>query len=127
MIFVDTSVFLHAVGAEHPLRAPSVAFFLDSRRQKGGALVTSAEVLQELLHLYTPQNRLEELDAALQLAVDVCIDVWSVETADVRLGRTLMTSYPGLSSRGLLHLASCRRRNVSEIRTWDRALAAAFR
>ena len=127
MIFVDTSVFMHAVGAEHPLRTPSVAFFLDSRREKARPLVTSAEVLQELLHLYTPQNRLEELDAALQLAVDVCFDVWSVETADVRLGRTLMTSYPALSSRGLLHLASCRRRNVGEIRTWDRSLAAAFR
>ena len=126
MIFVDANVFMYAVGGEHPLRRPSIEFFFEARRATSNPLFTSAEVLQELLHTYVPQGRADDLDAALQLAIDVCAEVWPVEVADVRLGRTLMRSYPALSARGLLHLASCRRRNVRAMKTYDRALAAAF-
>ncbi|HUP20668.1 MAG TPA: VapC toxin family PIN domain ribonuclease, partial [Gemmatimonadota bacterium] len=34
--------------------------------------------------------------------------------------------HPGLSARDLLHLASCLRRQVDRIQTFDRALHAAF-
>jgi len=127
VIFVDANVFMYAIGGEHPLREPSIEFFMQSRRSTRSPLFTSAEVLQELLHTYMPQSRTEDLDAALQLASDVCVEVWPVEAADVRMGRTLMTSYPALAARDLLHLACCRRRNVSQMKTYDRALAAAFK
>jgi hypothetical protein len=42
------------------------------------------------------------------------------------LARALVERYPGLPARDLLHLACCRRREVAEIKTFDRALAAAF-
>ena len=124
MIFVDTNVVMFAVGREHPLRGAARDFFEDSIEL---GLCTSAEVLQELVHAYLPVQRMAVLDAALEL-VDRCIPrVFPVEAEDVRGARSLVDKHPELGSRDLLHLAVCRRYDVKKIKTFDRALAAAFR
>jgi predicted nucleic acid-binding protein len=125
VIFVDTNVFMYAVGGTHPLRAEAQGFFRDSL-ERGDPLVTSAEVLQELLHVYLPVGRVETLDAALRLVDGTISAVWSIEAEDVRFARSLLDDQPGLSARDLLHLAVCRRRSARSVKTFDRALAAAF-
>jgi hypothetical protein len=126
VIFVDTNVVMYAVGRPHPLKAEAEAFFEAVLRERR-ALATSAEVLQELLHAYLPAARLETLDAAFELVESLVHTVWVVEAEDVRLARALVGRHPGLEARDLLHLASCRRRGVDEIKTFDRPLAAALR
>jgi predicted nucleic acid-binding protein len=125
VIFVDTNVLMYAVGGDHPLREAARLFF-EETLARGERLVTSAEVLQELLHAYLPVNRPETLDAALTLAEARIPVVWPVEREDVGLARALVGRFPGLGARDLLHLACCKRRDVGEIKTFDRALAAAF-
>lgn len=124
MIFVDTNVFMYAVGRDHPLRMPAREFFEYSleHRQR---LVTSAEVTQELLHAYLPVSRVSTLDSALMLAQSLA-EIWPVEVADVIHARILHNRHPGLGARDLLHLASCQRRGVRQIKTFDQALAHAF-
>ena len=117
---------MYAVGGEHPLRAEARSFFADALEHRE-RLVTSSEVFQELLHVYLPVDRLDTLDAALTLAEARMAVVWPVEPEDVRLARVLVGRHPGLGARDLLHLACCKRREVSEIKTFDRALAGAFR
>jgi predicted nucleic acid-binding protein len=73
-----------------------------------------------------PVNRLATLDAGLALAEARIADVWPVAADDVRLARALVTRHAGLGARDLLHLACCKRRDAGEIKTFDRALAAAF-
>jgi uncharacterized protein len=125
MMFVDTNVFMYAVGREHPLRADARAFFSEAVKMSR-PLVTSAEVLQELLHAYLPFDRIGTLDAAFAL-VDGCVDgVWSVEADDARLARALVSEFPGLGARDLLHVACCRRRSVTQIMTFDRSLRSAM-
>jgi uncharacterized protein len=89
-------------------------------------LCRSAEVLQELLHAYLPVQRIATLDAAWRLAESALKELWAVDPEDVRLARDLRESFPSLGARDLLHLACCRRRGVMKIKTFDRALAAAF-
>jgi hypothetical protein len=125
MIFVDANVLVYAVGAAHPLRDEARAFFEESLATSR-PLATSAEVLQELLHVYLPVGRLATLDAALALAGSTIGTVWPVDGEDVRQARTLADIHRGLGARDLLHLACCRRREVQGIKTFDRALAAAF-
>lgn len=125
MIFVDTNVFMYAVGREHPLRDEARGFFRRTL-ERDEALVTSAEVLQELLHAYLPVGRLAQLDAALALVAARVREVWPVEEADVRLARTLAARHRGLGARDLLHLACCQRRRARSIQTYDRGLAAAM-
>ncbi|TVS12198.1 MAG: PIN domain-containing protein [Wenzhouxiangella sp.] len=126
MIFVDTNVFIYAVGREHPLKKPARAVFEQAISEPGKALVTSAEVLQELLHVYLPVERVQTLHDALELAQRVIREVWAVEPDDVLTALQLNDAYPGLGARDLIHLACCQRRGVREIRTFDRALNAAF-
>jgi predicted nucleic acid-binding protein len=82
--------------------------------------------LQELLHAYLPVGRLDRLDAAMQLAQQVTTEIWPTDADDVLLARALIARYPGLAARDLVHLASCRRREIDRVRTFDRGLAAAF-
>lgn len=125
MIFVDTNVLVYAVGRKHPLREKARDFFMESFASRE-QLVTSAEVLQELLHIYLPVQRTQTLDTALALVEAMIPRVWSVEAEDVRLARSLADRHPDLSARDLLHLACCKRRDVRRIKTFDRGLAAAF-
>jgi predicted nucleic acid-binding protein len=124
VIFVDTNVFMYAVGREHPLRRPAQQFFQRAFERGRVPLYTSAEVLQELLHAYVPVQRMATLDAALRLVEGVIDEVWPVEADDVRLARSLADAHPGLRARDLLHVASCTRREVTRIKTYDRALNA---
>jgi len=122
--FVDTNVFVYAVGRPHPLREPAQAV-LRGRLDRGVPMATSAEVLQELMHVYLPVGREETLDAALKLASDLTV-VWPVDVTDVLAARRLSASKPGLGARDLLHLAVCRRHGAGELLSFDRALNAAF-
>lgn len=124
MTFVDTNVFMYAVGRPHRLRAPARAFFAEAARTQT-RLCTSAEVLQELLHAYVPPGRIDALDAALSLVDAVDAEIWPLEPEDVQLARRLHRRFPSLGARDLCHLASCRRRNVKDIKTFDNGFDAA--
>lgn len=126
MIFVDTNFFMYAVGRPHPLQPEAQAFF-EASAEAASRLVTSAEVLQELLHAYLPVRRYETLEAAWTLVRGQISVVWDLEAEDVYLARALAGGNPGLSARDLLHLASCKRRNVRDLRSFDGNLAAAAR
>ena len=123
VIFIDTNVFMYAVGRAHPLRDPARDFFVECNRNRT-PLCTSAEVLQELAHAYLPVARPRTLDAAMSLIVRSRVEVWPLELEDVTLARQLHERFPTLGVRDLCHLASCRRRGVSEVKTFDRALEA---
>ena len=125
MTFVDTNVFMYAVGRHHPLRAEARSFFADALVRQM-PLVTSAEVLQELVHAYFPVGRQATLERAMALLQGHAVTVWPLEQEDVTLAVQLCRRFPSLGARDLCHLASCRRRNVSTIKTFDKALATAL-
>ena len=125
MIFVDANLFMYAVGRSHPLRREAQDFFRNAFRE-ATRLCTSAEVLQELLLAYGPLRRLDTLERALRLVPLHRIEVWPLEHEDVSLASELFEKYPTLSARDLCHLASCRRRGVTRIKTFDQALAGVY-
>ena len=125
MIFVDSNIFIYAVGRSHPLKAEAQNFFVDSS-QKGRRLVTSAEVLQELLHAYLPVGRLATLDAAMTLAAKGVDQILPIDSAAVIHARNLVNQHPGLTARDLVHLAVCHQHQVKKLKTFDRNLHAAF-
>lgn len=125
MIFVDSNVFIYAVGRSHPLKAEARNFFLDSSKE-GKRLVTSAEVLQELLHVYLPVERMKALDAAIELATLGVDRVIVIDSAAVLHARNLADNFPGLTARDLLHLSVCQLHKIKELKTFDRNLHAVF-
>ncbi|MDE2804191.1 MAG: type II toxin-antitoxin system VapC family toxin [Gemmatimonadota bacterium] len=125
MIFVDTNVFMYHVGAEHPLQDQARGFFRDARL-RNLRLVTSVEVLQEILHRYVKLGRRGTAPAAFALVDGSVSEVWSVERVDIELARGLADRYPGLEARDLVHLACCIRHEPHDLMTFDRGLAAAW-
>ena len=125
MIFVDTNVLMYVVGGVHPLGAEA-RHFIDESLAQGTPLVTSAEVLQELLHVYLRADRSTTLAHAFELVERCMDDVWPLEKADVTLASDLSSVHAGLDARDLVHLACCHRRGVAALKTFDRALAAAW-
>jgi predicted nucleic acid-binding protein len=122
--FVDTNIFVYAVGRKHPLRQ-AAQVMLRERLEQQVPMATSAEVLQELLHVYLPVGRMATLDAALRLATDLTT-TWPIDRSDVQAARDLAAGGTGLGARDLLHLAVCRRHGAEELLSFDRALVAAF-
>lgn len=126
MTFLDTNVFIHFLGREHRLRDQARAQ-LQRLVQRETRLATSAEVLQELLHYYHRDQRMRDLDDAFVL-VENCVDeIWTVGKEDVVTARHLVSTYPGLEARDLVHLACCLRRKAHNLLTFDRGLEAAWR
>jgi predicted nucleic acid-binding protein len=125
MVFVDSNIFIYAVGAPSSQKEPCRRFL---RRElvEDQPLVTSAHVLQELHHVYLRQGRLGALEQALTLCRLSTREIWTIEAEDVYLIRSLHSSHQQLESSDLLHIACCQRRGVSRVATFDRALAAAF-
>ena len=75
--------------------------------------------------MYLPVRRYDAFEDALELIRRSAVEVWPLEEADVILARQLHDQHPTLAARDLCHLASCRRRGVREIMTFDDALGAA--
>lgn len=125
MIFVDTNVLMYSVGGKHPL-GKEARGFIEESLTRGERLVTSAEVLQELLHVYLRADRRTTLAHAFELVESCMDDVWPVEAEDVTLARDVSNVHPVLEARDLVHLACCHRRGVTALKTFDRALAAAW-
>ena len=125
MIFVDANLFMYFVGAAHPLRDDARAFFIQAR-ERDLRLVTSAEVLQEILHRYLRAGRSRVADAAFDLVNATVSETWPVERGDVEMARKLSSRHPGLEARDLVHLACCLRREPKRLVTFDRGLAAAW-
>ena len=125
MVFVDTNVFMYFVGADHPRRDEARAFFIRAR-ERDIRLVTSAEVLQEILHRCLRTGRSRVANAAFDLVDATVSEVWPVERQDIDMARGLSNQHPGLEARDLVHLACCIRREPRRLVTFDRGLAAAW-
>ena len=89
-------------------------------------MVTSAEVLQELLYFCHRTRRWAVLEDAFTLVEQTVDEVWAVDRADVDMARSLVVLYPGLEARDLVHLACCIRRQPRDLVTFDRGLKAAW-
>jgi predicted nucleic acid-binding protein len=125
MTFVDTNVFMYAVGDPHPLQEAAWNFF-DQSYVDGIQLCTSAEVLQELAHAYLRVDRGEVFNSAMEILSRLGVEVWPLERENVLLARQLHERHPELSARDLCHLASCQRRGIGEMMTFDQNLASVF-
>ena len=119
MTFVDTNVFMYAVGRPHPLRGRARAFFRESVAGQRN-LCTSAEVLQELMHAYLPVERRQTLEAAMSLVAGSGIEVWPLEREDVELARQLHEQLPALGRARSLpprKLPAARRHRHQDVRS----------
>lgn len=118
-LFVDTAVIMYAAGTEHPLRAPCQRLLGRVAEQRIEA-VTSAGVIQEILHRFTALRRPEVGAAMARDALDLFAPVLPITDAVMRRMPDLVQRYPGLAARDLVHVATCLEEGIGEILSPDR-------
>jgi predicted nucleic acid-binding protein len=119
VIFVDSNIPMYLVGVAHPhkIDAQRTLERLVSDDQR---LVTSAEVLQEILHRYRAIDRPDAIQPAFDALLGVVDDVLPVEQVDTERARDILLGRWSLSSRDALHVALMQRHGVEQILSFDR-------
>lgn len=117
-VFLDANVPMYAGGAASPQKADCVAFI---RKVAAGGIagVTSAEVLQEILHRYLHLKRPELARQVYDAFRNVAHEVFAVEVEDLDSARQLMDKYPKAKARDLVHVAVMIRRGITVLASYD--------
>jgi uncharacterized protein len=118
-VFIDTAVIMYAAGGEHPLREPCGRIIAGIGDGDIDA-VTSAEVIQEILHRFISLRRPEIGRIQAIEALDLFAPILPLTHALMRRAPDLARKYPSLDARDLVHVATCIHEGISEIVSPDR-------
>ena len=117
--FLDANVPMYAVGREHRYKAPCLRI-LEAVATRDLDGVSSSEVVQEILHRFFS---LGEREKALSVAADFLAllrqGILSVGVADMAEVLEIARSYPQLSARDLVHVATMRTNGLKDIVSAD--------
>ena len=125
-MYVDTTIFMYAMGAESRFKDPC-ARILRAGAADRAVLVTSAETLHEVLHRYRSIGRYKEIQAtfdAISAAVQRILPVTFDDVEEARRLGEQVSGGPQASARDLVHAAVARRQGLREILTVDAGFGA---
>jgi uncharacterized protein len=117
-VFLDTNVFIYAAAAESPNKAQCVALL---RRVAAGELdaATSAEVIQEIHHVFRRRGRLEDGITLGREVASLFPGLLPITRADVLLSGEILTKRPQLSPRDALHAATALNAGIATVVSTD--------
>ena len=118
MTFIDSNIPMYLVGAPHAHKADAHRLLekLISERQR---LVTSAEVLQEILHRYVAINRRDAIQPAFDALLRIVDQVFAVDQAAAERAKEIVMGHPKMSARDALHLAVMESQKIAQICSFD--------
>ena len=118
--FIDANVPVYASGRPHPKKRPC-ARVLMMAAESPSSFVTSAEVLQEIVHLYTASGRWASGREVLRGFADVMHGrIEPVHGEDILAAARLADLHTGVSARDLVHAAVMQRLGIESIVSADR-------
>ena len=118
MIFVDSNIPMYLIGASHPNKLAAQRR-LEALISAGEALVTDAEVLQEILHRYHAISRVDAIQSAFDALLGVVDEVLPVHLVDVGRAKEIVMGASRLSARAALHVAIKEANGIRRILTFD--------
>jgi predicted nucleic acid-binding protein len=118
-LFLDANVFLYALGADSPHRAPcrDVLHAVGQGTLDG---ITSTEVLQEILHVRSRRVNVTDAASAVRAAADLVAEVLPVTSQDVIEACSLLEAHAGLGARDALRAAVMKNSQVHLLVSVDR-------
>ncbi len=118
MIFIDSNVPMYLVGATHPHKIDA-QHLLERAIADNERLVTSAEVLQEILHRYVAIERRDAIQPAFDALLGVVDEAYPIEQRDVERATIVLDGGIATSARDALHVAVMVHHGVTRILTFD--------
>jgi hypothetical protein len=86
---------------------------------RGERLVTSAEVMQEILHRYVAIRRPDAIQPALDALLGLVDEVFPIDALDVTNAKDVLATRAPMSARDALHVAVMKRRGVDTVLSFD--------
>ncbi len=118
MIFVDSNVPMYLIGAAHPHKTDAQRL-LERSITRDERLVTSAEVLQEILHRYVSIRRRDAIQPAYDALLGVVDEVFPITERDMRRAKDIVLGSEAVTARDALHLAVMEHHRVDTILSFD--------
>ena len=118
MIYIDSNIPMYLVGSDHPnkVRAQKLVHRAVEDEVR---LVSSVEVIQEILHRYVAIDRRDAIQPALDVLLGIVDNVLDVTLADGLRARDIVLGGNRLSARDALHIAVMERAGLSEVMSFD--------
>lgn len=116
--FLDTNIVMYAIGKDHPYKEPCRAVLEQVERDEID-VVTSVEVLQEILHRYYSLNRPELAELAYRSLEKGCEQIFPVTKADLDRAFDLLKVHPDIRSRDAVHAAVMLNNGLTHILSTD--------
>jgi predicted nucleic acid-binding protein len=110
---------MYLVGAPHPHKVDAQRLLERAIAQRE-RIVTSAEVMQEILHRYAAIDRRDAIQPAFELLLGVVDEVFPVDERTVLRAREILLAYSRLSARDAVHAATMELNGIRLILTFDR-------
>lgn len=118
MIFIDSNIPMYLVGAPHPNK-DAARRLLEQSINRNERLVTSAEVLQEILHRYHHIKRPDAVQPAFDALLGVVDEVYAIDEKVVQRAKELLLGLAGLSARDALHVAVMKQEGIDRVMSFD--------
>ena len=118
-MFVDANVFLYLAGRDAQYREACRRALLAATEQ-GVSLITSAKVLQEILHYHAARSRPEDARTVYDAVTDICKKILPVAERQTACALELLVRHPGLPARAALHIATMETHGVERLLSADR-------
>ena len=117
-VFLDTNVFLYAIGARAPAQGgePRVLEQVGDRTLDA---VTSTEVIQEILYVLGRRGLRETVLKLARHTIELLDPLLSVTQADISLVCDLTDRYPTLPIRDAVHAATMLNNGINDIVSSD--------
>ena len=116
--FLDANIVMYAVGKEHPYKAPCRAILQQVERDEID-VVSSVEVLQEILHRYFSLNRPDLAELAYRSLEKSCEQILSVNKIDLDRAFDLLKIHSDIRSRDAVHAAVMLNNGLTHILSAD--------
>lgn len=118
MTFVDSSIPMYLVGADHPHKVDAQRL-LEQLIANDERLVTDAEVLQEILHRYVAIDRRDAIQPAFDALLGIVDEIYAIEASDVERAKVVLAGARALSARDALHVAIMQRYGIEAVLSFD--------
>ena len=117
--FLDTNVLMYAVGRPHGYKKPCVEV-LHRIETDQIQVVTSAEVLQEILHRYRSIGKSDLASKVFRYCKVLCEEILPVLGDDLDHAESILRTYEGIAVRDAVHAAVMKRCGIERILSTDR-------
>jgi hypothetical protein len=117
-IFLDTNIFMYSGGRDPEWRAICKRV-LRGLVDRDAALVTNAEVLQEILYRYFSQRRIAEAGTVHRAAIELCAEIIPVTAEHTVRALEILREHPLLPTRDAVHVATMEARGIRRILSVD--------